>query len=151
MIGALCLNPAGLADFNNRPIISRFFKIFSSEKHVRILQDRDNGNMIGASFDELIRHHPTLKDKVMEATMEALAAIRDQGRAFVPEKDGEGYNLQFDVEPTLVDTNMDSTPAAPVVPAVPVVETPPKIEVKENHVLTCIDVMGRVSSLAARI
>ncbi|KZO98855.1 hypothetical protein CALVIDRAFT_495662 [Calocera viscosa TUFC12733] len=65
-IGALCLNQAGQDMLSARPeIISGWFGIFTSEKHVRVLQDRENAGAIGTSIDELIRHHPVLKTVVM--------------------------------------------------------------------------------------
>ena len=159
-IGALCLNPVGLAQFNTRPIISRFFSIFSSEKHVKILQDRDNGSLVGAAFDELIRHHPTLKDKVMAATIEALEAIREKGRAYVPEGTGEGYTLQLPVDTEILDgtnpvasssnaavepTPVDAAPADANTPPTPKIEEP-----EDNQILQCIDVIARVRFLSCQ-
>lgn len=103
--------------------------------------------MVGAAFDELIRHHPTLKDKVFEATVEALTAIRTLGEAFVPPGTGAGYNLQ------LVSDFAASAPSAEVpIPSMgadtAMADATSKIEEpKENHVLMCIDVMGRVRTV----
>lgn len=143
-IGALCLNPQGLAQFNNRPIIARYFAIFSSERHVRILAERDNGNMIGASIDELIRHHPSLKDQVLEAVVESLKVLREKGRAFVPPSN-EGYGLQAvpvaktasegEAAGETTDVVMQDSPAAAAPPA--------KVDTDEE-IMACIDVMGRV-------
>lgn len=117
--------------------------------------DRDNGNMIGAAIDELIRHHPSLKDSVLAAAMESLEAIREMGKNFVPPTD-EGYNLVKEVVKT--STTAISGDVEMKDEAIPSVSSPslttdevkpdePKVEEQiENLVLTCIDVMGRVSS-----
>jgi len=43
------------------------FMIFTSERHLKILQEKDNIVLIGTYFDELVRHHPSLKDPVFTA------------------------------------------------------------------------------------
>ena len=107
--------------------------------------------MVGAAFDELIRHHPTLKDKVMAATIEALEAILMKGRAYVPEGTGEGYYLQLPVDAEIIDGTLpvasSSTAVAPPAVVTPPVDSnaPPKIEEpKDNQLLQCIDVIARV-------
>ncbi|KAH8926761.1 hypothetical protein BT69DRAFT_1317383 [Atractiella rhizophila] len=91
-IGALCLNEVGLKQFNERNIIPKLFSIFSSEKHIKVLLDRDNGSLLGAAFDELIRHHPTLKQPTFEAVQTLILDIEKQGQAYSP-PDQEGYSL----------------------------------------------------------
>lgn len=115
--------------------------------------DRDNGNMIGAAIDELIRHHPSLKDSVLAAVMESLEAIREMGKNFVPPTD-EGYNLVRESVsiPTVVSGDVEMKDEVVSIGSAPL-DTPddvkpdePKVEEQiENPVLTCIDVMGRVS------
>ncbi|KAK4704493.1 hypothetical protein P7C70_g1715, partial [Phenoliferia sp. Uapishka_3] len=146
-IGALCLNPAGLAQFNTRPVIEKYFAIFASDRHVKILVERDNANMIGSAIDELIRHHPTLKDKVLVSVIDALKAIREKGRNFVPES-SEGYSLHVDVDPAAVE-KVDSTAASisgveQAGDATTADSSLPKFdEIKDNIVLTSTDVIGR--------
>lgn len=119
--------------------------------------DRDNGNMIGAAIDELIRHHPSLKDSVLQAVMESLKSIREMGKAFVPPTD-EGYNLVKEGTTTSLVSDIEmSDVVTPVVvaAAVPKVDEAkpeePKVEEQiENLVLTCIDVIGRVSCFVTR-
>ncbi|KAM0754248.1 hypothetical protein T439DRAFT_311132 [Meredithblackwellia eburnea MCA 4105] len=154
-IGALCLNPAGLTQFNSRPIIAKYFSIFSSERHVRILVDRDNSNMIGASIDELMRHHPSLKDGVLGAVMDALRAIRKLGEEFVPEK-GEGYVLLARKEnpvggegegsvsvdaPATGDAVMEDAGTGATGPASS--STAKSEDYKDNIVMSSVDVIGR--------
>lgn len=93
-IGALCLNEAGLKDFIDKHlnIIDRFFEIFHSDKHIRVLNERENAVVIGANFDELVRHHPDLKQPVFGAITKLLNALYENGKDFKP-KNPDGYLL----------------------------------------------------------
>ncbi|KAG6336038.1 hypothetical protein ID866_3054 [Astraeus odoratus] len=94
-IGALCLNQAGQDQLAARPsIIPGIFSIFTSERHLKILRDKENAVLIGTSIDELIRHHPSLKAPVFDAVKSTLCKIEDMGNAFVvPEGKREWYEL----------------------------------------------------------
>jgi E3 ubiquitin-protein ligase HUWE1 len=145
------LNAPGLTQFNARDVITKYFGIFSSDRHIKILQERENGNLIGAAFDELIRHHPSLKDAIMTATLGALVDIRVKGAAFRSEDDG--YNLR--VVPSVPSVQADSSSSTiaidvPTPAAAPLVVNTlaEKVEEpKENEVLACLDVIGRVSQI----
>lgn len=93
-IGALCLNEAGLKQFldSRLSIIKKFFEVFQSEPHARVLNERENAVVIGANFDELVRHHPDLKQPVFDAITGILKALYEQGKDYVPEN-AEGYRL----------------------------------------------------------
>ena len=88
----------------------------------------------------------------MEATIEALEAIREKGRAYIPEGTGEGYNLQLPVDAEILDgtvpvaSSSTAVELAPVDAATPVdANAPSKIEEpKDNQILQCIDVIARV-------
>ncbi|KAK4052443.1 E3 ubiquitin-protein ligase tom1 [Microbotryomycetes sp. JL201] len=144
-IGALCLNAAGLEQFNNRPIIAKYFSVFLSEPHVKVLAERDNGNIIGGAIDELVRHHPTLKQRVLDAVMSALRLLRDRGSSYVPEtkKDfalqlpslTEGSKAAEDSSATVADVEMpDATDST---------DQTKSEEIKENQYMTTVDVLGR--------
>jgi E3 ubiquitin-protein ligase HUWE1 len=114
--------------------------------------------MIGTCVDELIRHHPTLKDAVLEVAIDALKTIRDQGTAFSPEN-SEGYFLQSpEGEDAMEVTEPIAAPATPLSPT-PVANGPEVLadgaqrpeEVKENIIMTSVDVMARVRSLSKLI
>ncbi|KAI5477751.1 E3 ubiquitin-protein ligase HUWE1 [Pseudohyphozyma bogoriensis] len=154
-IGALCLNSAGLTQFNTRNIILRYFSTFTSDRHVRLLQERDNSTMIGTCVDELIRHHPSLKEKVLGAALDVLKTIREQGKAFVPES-SEGYALQRpkegeDVAMDVSDSPAEATPATPLSPTPAPAPGGSEVadgaqkaeETKKNIIMTSVDVMGR--------
>ncbi|KAI6157744.1 hypothetical protein BKA82DRAFT_130841 [Pisolithus tinctorius] len=94
-IGALCLNQAGQDQLTARPsIIPGIFSIFTSERHLKVLRDKENAVLIGTSIDELIRHHPSLKTPVFDAVKSTLSKIEDAGNAFIiPEDKREWYEL----------------------------------------------------------
>jgi E3 ubiquitin-protein ligase HUWE1 len=91
-IGALCLNQAGQDQLTTRPtIIPGLFSIFTSERHQRVLQDKENAVLIGSAVDELIRHHPSLKSAVFEAIKSTLSKIEDLGNTFTPSESNESW------------------------------------------------------------
>ncbi|KAG9077088.1 hypothetical protein FS749_011058, partial [Ceratobasidium sp. UAMH 11750] len=94
-IGALCLNQTGQNQFNeHKSVMPTFFSIFTSEPHIKVLLEKDNANAIGGAVDELVRHHPTLKDVVFESIVGTLQKIEDLGNAFQVPKDQESlYRL----------------------------------------------------------
>ncbi|KAG8747810.1 hypothetical protein FRC10_011255 [Ceratobasidium sp. 414] len=94
-IGALCLNQAGQNQFNERKsVMPTFFSIFTSEPHIKVLLEKDNANAIGGAVDELVRHHPTLKDVVFESIVGTLQKVEDLGNAFqVPKEQENLYRL----------------------------------------------------------
>ncbi|KAG9316564.1 hypothetical protein JVU11DRAFT_2615 [Chiua virens] len=94
-IGALCLNQAGQDQLSARPgIIPGIFSIFTSERHLKVLRDKENAVLIGTSIDELIRHHPSLKTPVFDAITTVFSKIEELGNAFViPEDKKEWYGL----------------------------------------------------------
>lgn len=67
------------------------FSIFTSERHQRVLQDKENAVLIGSAVDELIRHHPSLKPAVFEAIKSTLSKIEDLGNAFAPSESTESW------------------------------------------------------------
>lgn len=88
--GAICLNSAGMRLFQESTALQSFFEIFTSPDHVRCMhEDLDLATMLGSSFDELIRHHPPLKEEVMASVMTMVVAV---GRlcASRANKDGVG-------------------------------------------------------------
>jgi E3 ubiquitin-protein ligase HUWE1 len=67
------------------------FSIFTSERHQRVLQDKENAVLIGSAVDELIRHHPSLKPAVFEAIKSTLSKIEDLGNMFTPSESTESW------------------------------------------------------------
>jgi hypothetical protein len=83
--GAICLNNAGLASFNKYNPLPEYFEIFTSSLHVRILQDGDVAVSAGTAMDELMRHQPSLKEKIMTEIMNLLDKVYKMGTEDAPE------------------------------------------------------------------
>jgi E3 ubiquitin-protein ligase HUWE1 len=120
-IGALCLNQAGQDQLTARPtIIPCLFSIFTSERHQRVLQDKENAVLIGSAVDELIRHHPSLKPAVFDAIKSTLSKIEDLGNTYIPPESTESwYGLVRNSAPTAQttaddDVLMRSSDAVPI-------------------------------------
>ena len=64
--GAICLNKTGLDAFTESNPINKFLEIFLNDNEIRLLLDSDVPNLVGSSLDELIRHHPSLKQSVFD-------------------------------------------------------------------------------------
>ncbi|KAK7687104.1 hypothetical protein QCA50_009605 [Cerrena zonata] len=111
-LGALCLNQSGLDQLNARPtILPGFFSIFISERHQRVLQEKENAVLIGTSIEELLRHHPTLKAPIFDTIKLTLEKIETLGKDFVvPDEIKQWYTLQPITSPSA--TTSTSVPAS---------------------------------------
>ncbi|KFY92270.1 hypothetical protein V498_05090 [Pseudogymnoascus sp. VKM F-4517 (FW-2822)] len=75
--GAICLNNAGMKMFLESNALQSFFEIFESPAHIKVL-DNDANNLatsLGATFDELVRHHPALKTAILNAVLDMVARV----------------------------------------------------------------------------
>lgn len=169
-IGALCLNEAGLDYFQTQclDIIDRFFAVFLSEKHARVLNDRENAVIIGANFDELVRHHPSLKQPVFNAVTKLLHDLYETSKDHVPESP-DGYRLSL-VQPSAIQASdqlnegmssaqlsssdqhgmqEDEVNTTPSRPSQPLHGDVADLEIRkdDNKMLASIAVTGRVSHL----
>jgi E3 ubiquitin-protein ligase HUWE1 len=170
-IGALCLNEAGLKQFldTRLGIIKKFFDVFQSEPHARVLNERENAVVIGANFDELVRHHPDLKQSVFDAVTEVLKSLYEKGKDYVPES-SDGYRLvqvaggegdtaapqetldqarSAEAASIMGDVSMSDTPATGAAQAGSAEQAEDAVEAKkeDNKMLTFIAVTGRVRVL----
>ncbi|KAI0633753.1 hypothetical protein C8Q77DRAFT_809629 [Trametes polyzona] len=159
-IGALCLNQAGQDQLTARPnIIPSIFSIFTSEEHQRVLQEKENAVLIGTSIEELIRHHPSLKDKVFAAVKSTMAKIEELGKTYTPPNDIKHlYRLQptspapsvapaTETEaPMEVDTTTPTQPGQSEVPT-PAEPAAPRDDLynrpHDNVIISYIDVFGK--------
>jgi E3 ubiquitin-protein ligase HUWE1 len=74
--GAICLAESGMKLFQSSTALKRFFEIFESPAHIKALDaDTEMPTMIGNSFDELVRHHPPLKVRVLSCLSELIARV----------------------------------------------------------------------------
>lgn len=91
--GAICLAEAGMKLFQSSKALPRFFEIFESPAHVKALDaDTEMPTMIGNTFDELVRHHPPLKARVLSCLSELIARVV-QLCAEKAEREGAGAKL----------------------------------------------------------
>lgn len=91
--GAICLNNSGMKMFQASNALETFFEIFESPEHVKCMEsNKDLPSNLGSTFDELVRHHPQLKDAIMNAILNMVGRVE-----FLCEKkahvDGVGAKL----------------------------------------------------------
>ena len=166
-IGALCLNEAGQAQLSKRPsIIPAILAIFTSERHLKVLIDKENAVIIGTAVDELIRHHPSLKSSVFDAIRSTLSNIEDLGMSFACPTDvkqfyqlmpitGIASNSLLDDDITMQDEVRETTEAPEDNAQEPLLEAADEdtdeddIAAKnhDNTVVSFIDILGRVGGL----
>lgn len=147
-----------MAQLAARPsIIPAVFSIFTSERHLKVLLDKENAVLMGTAIDELIRHHPLLKPPVFESISATLSKIEDLGNSYMPPKDvQQWYRLvptpaevpkESGTDVTMEDVQ-EGVPAPPGDGAIIGAEQEPEddtAKAHDNHIVTFIDVIGRVS------
>lgn len=86
----------GVEQLAARPsIIPSLFSIFTSAQHLSVLQEKENAVLVGTSIDELIRHHPALRQQVFDSLRATLSKIEALGNDFeVPEELRSWYFLE---------------------------------------------------------
>lgn len=152
-LGALCLNETGQSQLSNRPsIIPAIFTIFTSERHLKVLIDKENAVIIGTAIDELVRHHPLLKAAVFASLKSTLGAIEEIGRNYqVPSELLHWYQLAPAVTTTVdMDVKMeDSESIQPRAAEVEAVDVGDEAASKphDNTVVSFVDVLCRVCYL----
>lgn len=90
--GAICLNDAGQQMFAESGALETYFCVFLSPNHVQALAPGEPAN-IGRSFDELVRHHPTLKGAVHTALIKLIASITSRCREAAAKPNGPGVKM----------------------------------------------------------
>lgn len=82
VLNSICLNNAGMKSVIASRAFDSFLEIFESPEHVKCMQDEsdhDNAGNLGASFDELARHHPALRLAISHAVIDMVARVRFLG------------------------------------------------------------------------
>lgn len=98
--GAICLHNTGLELFQKSGAIDSFFRIFESDDHIKVMLSPTESEllrMLGNSFDELVRHHPTLKMAVVINIMTMIERVGEMCRARAKTK-GCGAKLWLQAE-----------------------------------------------------
>lgn len=94
--GAICLNNAGMDLFMKSDALDKFFEIFESPDHVRSMNvEGELARILGSSFDELVRHHPRLRQPVMISVMAMIGRVSYLCRSRATNK-GLGAKLFFE-------------------------------------------------------
>lgn len=78
---AICLTSAGFDLFKTSGALEKFFELFESPAHVKLMKDLTNMRTLGSTFDELVRHHPNLRSTVMSSVIVMMARVRNITRA----------------------------------------------------------------------
>ena len=73
---AICLTSAGFELFQKSSALPAFFSTFESPAHVEVMRSVDFLPHLGNVFDELVRHHPALKDDVLSSILVMVARLR---------------------------------------------------------------------------
>lgn len=81
VFGAICLTNAGFDLFKSSGALEKFFEIFESPAHVKVLKDTNTLALLGSTFDEIVRHHPNLRTSVLSAVIVMLARVRHISRS----------------------------------------------------------------------
>ena len=71
---AICINVQGRELFSQAHL-EAFFKTFGSLEHCKVMTKCHHASDTGASMDELIRHHPDLKDVFLKSYVQMLREI----------------------------------------------------------------------------
>lgn len=147
-MGAFCLNHAGIEQLTSRSLITAYFDLYLSPPHVTILRDRDSAVLLGGNIDELVRHQPSLRERVMSNVVRIFEEIKKRGQEFVQPEGEAGYGLLpakkgGDDKMAVEQVDPEETQSAKDRKA----EQKKRDEdgEKENDVTMAIDVFGRVS------
>lgn len=77
VLNSISLNNIGMKMVVASRAFDSFFEIFESPAHVKCMEtDSDLANNVGASFDELARHHPPLRSSISNAVIDMVARVR---------------------------------------------------------------------------
>ena len=159
-IGALCLNQAGQDQLATRPsVIPALFSIFTSEKHLRVLAEKESAGVYGASIDELIRHHPSLKGLVFDAIISVISKLEAMGESFRPSSDiAHWYTIQGVQVPAaaedidMQDAVSDTAPGRSMaVQSDDSLNDENSSKSHENVIVHAIDILGRVCILTLSV
>ncbi|KAH6900081.1 hypothetical protein B0T10DRAFT_14649 [Thelonectria olida] len=80
VLNSISLNNAGMKMVVASRAFESFLEVFESPDHVRCMEaDNDLASNVGSSFDELARHHPSLRASISDAVIDMVAGVRFLG------------------------------------------------------------------------
>ena len=94
-------------------MFDRFCSVFTEEQYQTALHDGEVPHLVGNSFDELMRHTPSLKPQVMAAVVKMLQTVVEMGKSMHIEDEGGNINLMVSKGSPETAASVDST-ATPV-------------------------------------
>ncbi|KAI7940929.1 hypothetical protein MJO28_013214 [Puccinia striiformis f. sp. tritici] len=106
------------SSLNERQAIPTIFPVSTSERHTRILRDRDHASVVGSTIAELIRHQLSFTKMVLDATI-TYPNESDHIRKAVGINAGQVVNIQMKSCPEGIPPPTDikgSTPSFPLLP-----------------------------------
>lgn len=77
ILNSICLNNVGMKMVVQSRVLDTLMEVFESPEHVRLVDSSDGDcfHGLGASLDELARHHPNLRQHVGHAIVDMLARV----------------------------------------------------------------------------
>ncbi|RKU46980.1 hypothetical protein DL546_007100 [Coniochaeta pulveracea] len=77
ILNSICLNNVGMKMVVQSRVLDTLMEVFESPEHVRLVDSSDGDcfHGLGASLDELARHHPNLRQHVGNAIVDMLARV----------------------------------------------------------------------------
>ncbi|KAI7881687.1 hypothetical protein K492DRAFT_194128 [Lichtheimia hyalospora FSU 10163] len=79
--GAICLNPQGIDMFKEANPLPHFFDLISDREYPFNSDEPDIMTGLGNTFDELVRHHPSLKSDVIACIKTMVKRVIDMGQS----------------------------------------------------------------------
>lgn len=80
VLNSISLNNAGMQLVVASRAFESFLEVFESPAHVKCMEvDSELASNVGASFDELARHHPPLRKSISNAVIDMVARVRMLG------------------------------------------------------------------------
>ncbi|KAL7799741.1 hypothetical protein V8C37DRAFT_89902 [Trichoderma ceciliae] len=80
VLNSISLNNAGMQLVVASRAFESFLEVFESPAHVKCMEtDAELASNVGASFDELARHHPPLRKSISNAVIDMVARVRILG------------------------------------------------------------------------
>ncbi|KAG5953789.1 hypothetical protein E4U53_002645 [Claviceps sorghi] len=77
VLNSICLNNTGMKMVLASKAFDSFLEIFESPAHVDcMVSDPEIASNVGANFDELARHHPSLRTAISSAVIDMVARVR---------------------------------------------------------------------------
>lgn len=71
---------------SHKTMLQNLVGAITAREYEEVFLDRDNAQHIGATLDELVRHHPTLRPIMLEAILQLIHSTLESAATFEPEE-----------------------------------------------------------------